>query len=68
MSTPMTVDEKKWIDEASIVNLLHKWRFAPSGDSMFAGESGKYYSKVMAAKRDANPAAYTAASKRIGWR
>ena len=67
MSTPMTEDQKKWIDEADIESLLRKWRFSPVGDTMFEGDTGQYYLKAMADKRDENPAAYTAASKRIGW-
>jgi len=65
MSTPMTVDEKKWIDEADIEALLRKWRTAPIGDPMFEGSTGQYYSGFLAGKRDKDPAAYTAASKKI---
>ena len=65
MSTPMTVDEKKWIDEADIEALLRKWRATESGDPMFEGITSQYYTAVMARKRKENPAAYTAASKKI---
>jgi len=58
---------KEWIDGANIEMLLRKWRFARSGDPYFQGEAGKYYSEVMAKKRNEDPAAYTRASKNIGW-
>lgn len=60
-------EDKQWIDNASIRQLLSRWRFATAGDAIFQGETGEYYSKVMCAKRDADPAAWTHASKDIGW-
>ena len=63
----MTIEEMKaWIDEATIEQLLEKWRFAPAGDPMFKGEIGDYYDQVMTARRAADPAAYVQASKAIG--
>lgn len=59
---------KKRIDGMSYYQLLDKWRFAPVGDPMFQGELGKYYSKVMFAKRDADPAGAVADSKVLGWK
>lgn len=59
--------DKAWIDNATLSSLLHRWRFAPLGDPMFQGATGEYYSKVMFGKRDADPAAWTAASKSVGW-
>ena len=44
-------DQKKWIDSASYEDLLRRWRNAPVGDTIFQGETGKYYSDVMAKKR-----------------
>jgi uncharacterized membrane protein len=64
----MTAKQKKWIDNATLVELLRKWRFAPPGDPWFQGETGEYYSKVMFAWRDRDPAAWTRASKTVGWR
>jgi PII-like signaling protein len=64
--TAMTSEQKKWIDEASYETLLHRWRSAAAGDTIFQGESGQYYSQVMDARRDADPAAHVTASKRIG--
>ena len=63
----MTPEQKAWIDNASYEQLLHKWRFAPLGDSWFQGECGEYYSKVMSEKRNANSDEHIQASKSIGW-
>ena len=70
----MTISEypkqKKWIDDSSYEQLLRKWRFSPSDnpDSIFEGEVGVYYSKVMSEKRIAvGHDGAVAASKRIGW-
>lgn len=43
---------KEYINNASYGQLLHKWRFASSGDPFFQGEIGDYYKKVMFKKRD----------------
>jgi hypothetical protein len=59
---------KNWIDTASYEQLLSHWRFAPVGDPLFQGETGDYYSKVMARKREEvghNKA--VEASKNIEW-
>ena len=63
----MTPEQKKWIDEASLETLLSKWRFAKVGDPLLQDDTGQYFSKVMFAKRDADPDAWTRASKSIGW-
>lgn len=65
----MTKEQKEWIDNASLEDLLHKWRFTPlsANEPMFQGECGEYYKKVMFGKRDKNPEEWTRASKRIGW-
>ena len=63
----MTDEQKNWIDNASFEQLLRHWRFAAAGDSMFQGDTGKYYAKVMQEKRDSDPNGHVAASKRIGW-
>lgn len=64
----MTKEEKDWIDNASYIQLLGKWRNAPVGDAMFAGDTGDYFAKVMQErKKDIGPAGHTAASKYIGW-
>lgn len=62
----MTPAQKEWIDNASYEAMLTRWRFAPAGDSIFQGEAGEYYRKVMADKRPSD-AEHAAASKRVGW-
>lgn len=44
---------REYIDNASYGQLLHKWRFAPSGDPFLQGEIGDYYKEVMFTKKDA---------------
>lgn len=69
MDAILTPEEKAFIDSQSLQELLHRWRFSPlSGtEPLFQGDTGDYYKKVMFDKRDADPDAWTAASKRIGW-
>ncbi len=67
MGTPMTPEEKTWIDNASYSDLLYHWRFASIGDPMFIGETGQYYKGILKSRRDADPAGHIAASKSIGW-
>jgi hypothetical protein len=64
----MTQEEKKWIDEASLVVLLGKWRFSPIGDPYFRdSDRGNYFAKVMSEKRSADPDGWVHASKNLGW-
>lgn len=65
----MTIDEmKQWIDGASYEQLLHRWRFSPTGSPWFQGEIGAYYKKVMFSKKEeVGNAEHSATSKRIGW-
>jgi hypothetical protein len=63
----MTDEQKRWIDNANYEQLLRRWRFAPTGDLMFQGDTGDYYKEVMFKKRDANPDEAVQASKNIGW-
>ena len=58
---------KKQIDEMGYEGMLRRWRFAPSGDEMFQGESGEYYKTAMCKRRDKDPTAHTRASRAIGW-
>ena len=61
-------DLKRWIDSATYEQLLSRWRYAPVGDPMFRDEVGKYYSEVMAKKRDeVGHEEAVRASKNIGW-
>jgi hypothetical protein len=63
----MTEEQKRWIDNADYESLLYRWRFAPVGDTFFQGDTGDYFKKVMAEKRDADPGGHVRASKNIGW-
>ena len=64
----MTDELKRWIDGASYEELLSRWRFAPVGSPLFAGDTGDYYSEVMAAKRkEVGNDEHVRASKSIGW-
>jgi len=63
----MTTAQKKWIDNASYVQLLDRWRFAPAGDEMFIGDTGEYYSKMIKEKRALEQDNGVGASKLIGW-
>lgn len=64
----MTPEQKQWIDGASYTELLHRWRFASTGDPMFQDDTGKYFAEVMFAKRkQVGDAGHVAASKEVGW-
>lgn len=60
---------KEWIDNATYEELLRRWRFTTSSEnSIFQGELGTYYGKVMQEKKNALPAGESVAvSKKIGW-
>ena len=63
----LTPENKALIDKMSYTQLLNKWRFAPSGDPWFQGETGEYWGDRMNEKRNENPGAAVQASKDIGW-
>lgn len=65
----MTKEEMiKWIDNATYLELLSKWRNAPVGDSFFAGDVGDYYQKAMENKRkEVGDEEHVRASKSIGF-
>ena len=62
----MTPEQKAQIDNASTTELLRKWRHG-GGGPLFRGECGEYYQKVLFGRRDADPGAWVAASKEVGW-
>lgn len=62
----LTPENKAKIDAMSYEGLLRDWRFSPSGDPWFQGETGDYWGKRMKELRDAG-ADHAGASKRIGW-
>ena len=61
----MSNKDKESIDSATYAELLKKWRFAPSGDPMFQGDTGEYFSLVMHRKRICVD--FIQISKDIGW-
>ena len=65
----LTNENKATINKKSYEYLLDKWRYAPSGDPWFQGETGEYWGKRMAELR-AQPDGgdHHAASKSIGWK
>jgi hypothetical protein len=58
---------KEAIDKMTVQEMLRLHRFAPAGDLRFQGEEGDYRMARLAELRSEDPAAYTAASKNIGW-
>lgn len=64
----MTPEHKKFIDEAPFVQLFRLWRFAEIGNELLIGDTGNYFAKVMAEKRNKiTPENYVRISKQIGW-
>ena len=62
----LTEQNKATIDAMSYEKLLSRWRFAPSGDPWFQGETGEYWSKRMKELREQG-VDHVGASKRLGW-
>lgn len=64
----MTKEQKDWIDNASYYTLFRNWRFAEGNNTIFMGEAGRYYTKVMKEKRNKlKPGEDVRISKSIGW-
>ena len=64
----MSPKQKEWIDNATYIQLLERWRYSPTGDLMFEGDTSQYYSETMRRKRnEVGEEAHVAASKLIGW-
>ena len=64
----LTEANKKYIDSLSYEQLLSHWRFAPSGDLWFQGETGDYWGSVMNKKKEELKGYQAVAiSKSIGW-
>ena len=63
----MDKETKEAIDRLTVEQLLMQHRFAPAGDLRYQGEEGDYRVRRLTKLRTADPAAYTAASKNIGW-
>ena len=60
----LTKERKVHIDIMSYKQLLSHWRFAPSGDKWFEGETGVYWAKRMA---EIKPENHSEISKQVGW-
>jgi hypothetical protein len=59
---------KNKIDEMNYAEMLSKWRFSPSGNPMFEGETGDYFRQSMNEKKEKlAPGEHVAISKAIGW-
>jgi hypothetical protein len=63
----LTAENKNHIDSLSYEELLSHWRFAPSGDKWFQGETGEYWGKRMAELKASGQVDHVAASKNVGW-
>lgn len=64
----MTEEQRRWINNASYLELLRKWRFELSESGYFTGELTLHYENVMdRRKKEIGPGAAVAASKSIGW-
>jgi len=65
----MTHDElTHWINTATYVELLRKWRFAPSEDAMFQDEIGVHFAFTLAHRRkEIGAVAAIAASNLVGF-
>ena len=63
----LTPENKAHIDAMSHYGLLQDWRFSPAGNPWFQGETGEYWGKRMAEKRNENPGQAVQNSKDMGW-
>ena len=59
----MTTEQKAIIDNMTQEQLCSRWRFAHAGDSLFQGDTGSYFSKVLKEKGGFTPEI----SKKLGW-
>ena len=64
----LTGESKKHIDSLAYIQLLSQWRFSPSGDPWFQGETGNYWSNRMEELRsELNDGEHAKISKTLGW-
>lgn len=61
----LTDEGKVYIDNLTYEEMLRRWRFGAMGDSIFQGDSGKYWIKVMEEKRQRVD--HVKISKMLGW-
>lgn len=65
----MTAQAHIRIDKMTYAEMLRQIRYATAGDPMFLGETGAYFYKVFAEKRDAiTHENRVRISKEIGWK
>jgi hypothetical protein len=62
----LTEERRAHIDSLTYIQLLRKWRFSPSGDEWFQGETGRYWATRMK-ELVAEGVNHTQASKIVGW-
>lgn len=68
MTEQYQTEMKQWIDNATYVELLGKWRSLAIGNPFFQGEVGEYFAKIMREKREClSHNEQVSASKLIGW-
>ncbi len=65
MPDELSAEEKAEIDAMSIKAMLSRWRFAPIGTFQTGAPYTEYFKQSMSAKREADPAAWTRASKEL---
>jgi hypothetical protein len=59
----------KAIDDMSFEDMLYHWRFDEPGNTLFQGEIGDYFTKIMQEKQNKlAEGEFTLISKRIGWK
>lgn len=63
----LTPENKKFIDDLGITELMRRWRFSQVGDPWLQGDTGYYWSQRIRDLRDHSNEAYVRASKEIGW-
>lgn len=65
MTTELNNQEKAEVDSMTLLEMLREWRNAPIGRFQNGDPWTDYFIKVMGEKREADPAGWTAASKRL---
>ena len=60
----MTQEQKQTIDSMTHRELCAKWRFAPVGDSLLAGDTGDYFKKKLFEEKGGFTPGI---SKSLGW-
>jgi len=64
----MNEETKTKIDNLTYEQMFRLWRFSPSGDPLFTGSTGDYFTEVFVKRREeVGPAEHTRISKLIGW-